>query len=224
MSDNNSSGSRALIFMGAPGAGKGTQATEIARRLGIPHISTGAIFRQNVREGTPLGVLAKGFMDRGELVPDDVVNTMVRERLKQPECADGFLLDGYPRTVAQAQELKKILREIGQGDPVVVNLGVRYDVIVQRLSGRRTCPACQRVYNLRSQPPRLDSVCDFDGTPLVQRTDDGEEAIRQRLAAYERQTAPLVDYYRREGQVLQVDGEQSPVEISNELSRLLATV
>jgi adenylate kinase len=215
---------RPLIFLGPPGAGKGTQATEIAKRLGIPHISTGAIFRENVRQGTPLGLLAKGLMEKGELVKDEVVNTMARERLRQPDCAGGFLLDGYPRTVAQARELRAILKEMGQPPPVVVSLRVRYDVIVERLSGRRTCPACHRTYNLRSQPPLRDNVCDVDGVALVQRADDREEAIRERLAAYERQTAPLVDFYRNEGVLLEVNGEQSPSEITSDLDRLLASV
>ena len=215
---------RPLIFLGAPGAGKGTQAREIAKRFGIPHISTGAILRESVRQGTSLGLLAKDLMDRGELVTDDVVNGLVRERLRQPDCARGFLLDGYPRTLGQARELRTILKEIGQTAPVVVNLRVRYDVIVERLGGRRTCPACQRTYNLRSQPPLRDNVCDADGTPLIERADDREEAVRKRLAAYERQTAPLVDFYRDEGVLLEVNGERSPSEITNELSRLLASV
>lgn len=211
-----------LIFLGAPGAGKGTQAREISQRLGIPHISTGAIFRENVRRGTPLGLLAKGCMEKGELVSDDVVNTMVRERLRQPDCVEGFLLDGYPRTVAQAKALRGMLHERGQDSPVVVNLRVSYDVIVERLSGRRTCPVCQRTYNLRSQPPHRDNVCDADGAALEQRADDREEAIRERLAAYEAQTAPLIDFYRTEGRILEVNGEQSPAQISDELGRLLA--
>jgi len=215
---------RVLVFLGAPGAGKGTQAREIARRLGIPHISTGAIFRENVQRGTALGLLAKGSVEKGELVGDDVVNTLIRERLREPDCASGFLLDGYPRTVPQAQALKSILGQLGQGPPVVVNLRVRYDVIVERLSGRRTCPVCQRTYNLRSRPPLQDNLCDVDRAALVQRADDREEAVRQRLAAYERQTAPLVDYYRDAEQLLDVDGEKGASEITNELGRLLAAV
>ena len=215
---------RVLVFLGAPGAGKGTQAREIARRLGIPHISTGAIFRDNVQRETALGLLAKGAVEKGELVSDDVVDTLVRERLRESDCARGFLLDGYPRTVPQAHALKNILGQLGQDPPVVVNLRVRYDVIVERLSGRRTCPVCQRTYNLRSRPPLQDSTCDVDGAALVQRADDQEKAVRQRLAAHERQTAPLVDYYREEGQLLEVDGEQGVPEISDELSRLLPSV
>jgi adenylate kinase len=215
---------RVLVFLGPPGAGKGTQAREIAKRLDIPHISTGAILRENIRRGTPLGVMVKDVIEQGELVKDDLVNALVRQRLREPDCAQGFLLDGYPRTVAQAQELKKILRELGADPPVVVNFRVGYDVIVQRFSGRRTCPVCQRTYNLRSRPPLQDNLCDVDRAALVQRADDGEEAVRQRLAAYERQTATLVDYYRNEGQLLDVDGEKGAPEITDELARLLAAV
>jgi adenylate kinase len=210
-----------LVFLGAPGAGKGTQAQEIARRLGIPHISTGAIFRENVQKGTRLGALAKSLMEKGELVSDEVVNGMVDDRLRQADCAKGFLLDGYPRTVAQAKALKGMLGAMGCDSPIVVNLQVSYDIIVQRLSGRRNCPKCQRIYNLLSQPPQKDSVCDVDGVALEQRADDREEAIRQRLAAYEAQTAPLIDYYQSGGKLLQVNGEQAPERITEELSRLL---
>lgn len=210
--------------MGAPGAGKGTQAGVISQTLGIPHISTGAIFRQNVQQGTPLGQIAKGMVEKGELVTDDIVNSMVRERLRQPDCAHGFLLDGYPRTVEQAKEFRIIVREMGLRKPVVVNLRVSYDVIVERLSGRWTCPVCQRTYNLRTKPPLREGVCDTEGARLEQRVDDRAEAIRERLAAYERQTAPLVDFYRNEGGLLEVNGDQGPEAISGELERLLASL
>ncbi len=213
-----------LIFLGAPGTGKGTQAVEISRRMGIPHISTGAIFRENVRQETPLGALAKKFMDKGELVSDEVVNKMVMERLAQPDCATGFLLDGYPRTVSQAEALRDVLKQKDQGAPVVVNLKVPYDVIVNRLSGRRTCPTCHRVYNLRTKPPSRDGVCNADGTELAQRSDDREEAIRERLIAYELLTAPLLDFYRRIGSLLQLDGEQPPEKITEELGGLLGEI
>ena len=211
----------ALVFLGAPGAGKGTQAREVCNRLGVPHISTGDILRANVGKQTPLGLLAKSLMDRGELVSDEVINGMVQDRLRQPDCQGGFLLDGYPRTLAQAEALRALLKEKGYGAPVVVNLRVGYNVIVKRLGGRRICPVCQRTYNLNSQPPLRDGVCDADGSPLQQRADDREEAIRERLLAYEAQTAPLIEFYKKEGRFLDVDGEQSSEQISSELARLL---
>ena len=210
----------ALIFLGPPGAGKGTQARKIAKHLGIPHISTGDIFRDNVEKGTPVGLAAKAVMARGDLVSDDVVNEMVRERLGQPDCANGFLLDGYPRTLPQAEALEAMLKKAGQAPPIVVNLRVSYTVIVERLSGRRICPVCQRTYNLISQPPRTDGVCDQDGASLQQRPDDREEAVRERLSAYEAQTAPLIAYYGKGGRFIEVDGDRSPDQITNELTRL----
>jgi adenylate kinase len=213
-----------LILLGAPGAGKGTQAEVITKTLQIPHISTGAIFRRHVQQGTPLGQLAKTMVEKGELVTDEIVNNMVRERLREPDCARGFLLDGYPRTVAQAREFVAIADEMGLRHPVVVNLRVSYDVIVERLSGRWTCPVCQRTYNLHTKPPRCEGVCDADGAKLEQRVDDRPEAIGERLAAYDRQTAPLVEFYRSQGSLREVNGEQSPEAISAELERLLKSL
>ena len=210
-----------LIFLGPPGAGKGTQAREISRYFGIPHISTGDIFRENIEQGTPVGRHARTFMEKGELIPDDVVNTMVRERISQPDCGQGFLLDGYPRTLVQARSLQEMLRERLPGKPVVVNIQLSYTEIVERLSGRRICPLCQRTYNLRSQPPARDSVCDDDGTPLQQRPDDREEAIRERLQAYEAATSPLIGFYKNEARFVEVDGNQGPREITSSLTRIL---
>lgn len=211
-----------LIFLGAPGTGKGTQSIKISQRLGIPHISTGNIFRENVQKGTPLGQMARTFMDRGELVSDEIVNGMVKDRLHQPDCNGGFLLDGYPRTVAQAEVLRQILGERGQQEPVVVNLMVSYEAIVARLSSRRTCPKCHEVYNLKTKKPAQDAVCDVDNTPLIQRSDDREGAIRERLVAYELLTAPLIEFYRKGGRLVQLDGEQQPEKITEDLSKLLA--
>lgn len=212
--------SAAVVFLGPPGAGKGTQARRVARHLHIPHISTGDLFREQVSQGTPLGLRAKTLMERGELVSDDVVNEMVRQRLAEPDCAKGFLLDGYPRTLAQADALEEMLRQRGCGSPVVVNLRVSYNVLVNRLGGRRICPVCQRTYNLVSQPPRNDSVCDDDGASLQQRPDDREEAIRERLSAYEAQTAPLLEYYKKEGRLYEVNADRSPEKITDELLRI----
>ena len=210
-----------LLFLGAPGAGKGTQATEVSKKLGIPHISTGDIFRENVRKQTPLGQQAKIVMDAGGLVGDDIVNAMVRERLSSDDCRRGFLLDGYPRTLPQAESLRSYLEERGLPQPIVVSLRVSYNTVVQRLSGRRVCPVCSRTYNLSSQPPARDGICDSDGAPLQQRSDDREEAIRKRLAAYEAETAPLVDFYKKNGRFFDVNADQSPEEISLALTRLL---
>ena len=211
MSRERSACAGAVVFLGPPGAGKGTQARLVARRLRIPHISTGELFRETVKQGTPLGLAAKSFMERGDLVPDEVVNEMVRQRLQAADSDAGFLLDGYPRTLAQAETLKRLLREReGCGPPVVVNLGVSYTVIVQRLGGRRICPVCQRTYNLASQPPSNDTVCDDDGAALQQRPDDREEAIRERLAAYQAQTAPLIEHYKAEGRFYEVNADRSP--------------
>jgi len=212
---------KALIFLGPPGAGKGTQARLIARGLSISHISTGDMFRENVEKGTALGRSAKAFLERGELVSDEVVNGMIRERLAQPDCESGFLLDGYPRTLRQAEMLKEFLQEEGYGAPLVVNLELSYTEVVKRLGGRRICPACQRTYNLVSQPPMKDSVCDDDGAVLQQRPDDREEAIRERLFAYEAQTAPLIEYYKEQGNYYDVNVEREPEQICEELMRVI---
>ena len=210
-----------ILFLGPPGAGKGTQAREIARGLGIPHISTGDMFRENVEKQTEIGRLVKAILETGDLVGDDLVNEMVRNRLSNGDCGSGFILDGYPRTIAQADALKDYLRQTGQSAPIVVDLQVSYDVIVRRLSGRRVCPRCNRVYNLHSHPPASDSICDDDRTPLQQRPDDREEAIRERLATYKARTAPLIAYYRREGRFHEIDAGRSPEQITAALSGLL---
>jgi len=212
---------RAVVFLGPPGAGKGTQARLITRALGIPHISTGDLLRENVENRTPLGLTAKAFMERGELVSDEVVNGMVRERLRQPDCEPGFLLDGFPRTLRQAEVLKELLRERGCGAPLVVNLGISYTEIVKRLGSRRICPVCQRTYNLVSQPPLNDNVCDDDGAVLQQRPDDREEAIRERLTAYEARTAPLIEYYKAQGRLHEVNGDRRPEKIAEELLQVI---
>ena len=204
-----------IVLLGAPGAGKGTQAKCIAQNYGITHISTGDILRDHVSRTTDLGKKAKAIMERGELVPDDVVNEMVSERLARSDCDRGFILDGFPRTIVQAEWLDKFLasRRFGgrQLPPIVINLQVGYNQLLQRLTGRRSCPTCGRIYNVYFQPPRREGVCDEDGTPLIQRKDDSEEVISERLKAYERQTLPLVDHYRRQGRLFEVHGEL-PVE------------
>jgi adenylate kinase len=203
----------AIVLLGPPGAGKGTQAKLIAQHYGIPHISTGDILRSNVARGTELGRKAKAVMERGELVSDDLVNGMVADRIKQADCGRGFVLDGFPRTVAQAEWLDRELAEkAGSPRPtVVVDVDVSYNQLLQRLTGRRTCPVDGKIYNIYLQPPKEEGVCDVCGTQLFQRVDDTEEVISERLKSYERQTLPLEDFYRKQGRLRRINGEQ-PVE------------
>lgn len=202
-----------IVLLGPPGAGKGTQAKLIAKHYGIPHISTGDILRSNVARGTELGRKAKAVMERGELVSDDLVNGMVADRIKQPDCDRGFVLDGFPRTVAQAEWLdRELAGKAGNTRPtVVVDVDVSYNQLLQRLTGRRTCPVDGKIYNIYLQPPKEEGVCDVCGTQLFQRVDDTEEVISERLKSYERQTLPLEDFYRKQGRLRRINGEQ-PVE------------
>jgi adenylate kinase len=209
-----------ILLFGPPGCGKGTQGAIISRALGVPVISTGEIFRAELKAGTPLGNAARDIMAAGGLVGDDIVNAMVRGRLGQPDCRNGFLLDGYPRTIAQAQFLDGLLKELGQPEPEILYLEVPDDVLVARLTSRRQCPACGKIYNLLSQPPRKEGVCDADGAALIQREDDQESVIRARLKAYHEQTGPLVQYY--EGRRLhRIDGNRRPEEIQKDIDRLI---
>jgi len=212
-----------IILLGPPAAGKGTQAKLIAETFGIPQISTGDILRANVARKTELGMKAKAIMERGELVPDELVCDMVASRLQEADCGRGFILDGFPRTVRQAEWLDAQLakmREAKKGDvvaqqacaaPVVIRLLVDYNVLLQRITGRRSCPTCGRIYNVYFQPPKVQGICDVEGTPLVTRPDDEESVFAERMKAYERQTLPLADYYRERGRLIEVNGEQ-PVE------------
>ena len=195
-----------LVLVGPPGAGKGTQAQFIAEHVDVPKISTGDIFRANVSQGTPLGVLAKQFMDRGDLVPDDITIDMVRDRLQQPDARAGFLLDGFPRTVPQAETLDDILRETAQTKlDVVLELVVDDDEVIRRLSGRRTCRTCNRIWHVDFDPPQKDGICDLDGGELYQRDDDQAETIANRLEVYAESTAPLVAYYASRGVLIGID-------------------
>ncbi len=210
-----------IILLGAPGAGKGTQAKLIASTFGIPQISTGDLLRDNVARGTPLGVTAKAIMAKGELVPDQLVLDMVTGRLREADCNRGFILDGFPRTVPQAEWLDKFLEKERESKdaaakaacapPVVIQLQVDYDKILKRIAGRRSCPSCGRIYNVYLQPPKVEGICDVEGATLVCRPDDREDVVKERLKAYERQTLPLVDYYSSRGRLVTVDGDQ-PVE------------
>jgi adenylate kinase len=200
-----------IVLVGPPGAGKGTQAQFIASHLSIPKISTGDIFRTNVSHGTELGQEARAYMERGDLVPDSVTIAMVRDRLAEGDAADGFLLDGFPRTLHQAKVLDEMLYELGERLDVVLELVVDDDEVVRRLSGRRTCRVCGRVWHLDFDPPTQDSVCDQCGGELFQRDDDREETIRHRLEVYVEQTSPLIDFYADQGNLVGLDAT-GPVE------------
>lgn len=212
-----------LIFLGPPGAGKGTQARVVARELGIPHISTGDILRDAARKKTGLGLAAKAKMDKGQLVPDDVICPIVEERLSRPDCREGAILDGFPRTIAQAKFLNGMLARVGLGEPLVLNIHVEPESVIKRLTGRRTCQTCGEIYNVYLNPPRRDGICDKDDGQLVQRADDNEEAIRIRLEAYEQDTLPLIDYYRSRGELRQVEGSEAPEAITERLLSLVKT-
>ena len=200
---------KAIVLFGSPGSGKGTQARLLKSELLIPHISTGDLLRERIRQGASDGTLA-ATLRSGALVSDGVVNAMVEERLMQPDAARGFILDGYPRTEAQAANIRNWFDKNGIRE-VVIHLAVDYNIIIARLMGRRQCPKCGTLYNIVSQPPKHDMVCDLDGEPLVIRDDDREEVIRERLTAYERQTTPVLDYFRREGRTLiEVDASTDP--------------
>jgi adenylate kinase len=207
-----------LILLGAPGAGKGTQSKMLCERYGIPQISTGDLLRDNVARGTELGRKAQVIMNSGALVSDDLVCGMVADRLKQPDCERGFILDGFPRTTGQAEWLDGILAGgtalKGKTTPVVVNIKVEYNQLLQRLTGRRSCPVDGRIYNIYFQPPQKEGICDVCGAALVQRKDDTEAVMSERLKSYERQTLPLVDYYSRQSRLLEINGDR-PVELVN---------
>jgi adenylate kinase len=198
------------VLFGSPGSGKGTQAKMLAQCLGIPHISTGDMLRDRIRQGEELGASVAATMHSGALVSDEVVNRMAEERLSLPDAGKGFILDGYPRTLAQADHLSRWLDERGIRE-VVIHLAVDYNIIIARLTGRRQCPRCGTLYNIASQPPRVDTLCDLDGEKLVIRDDDSESVIRERLDAYERQTHPVLEWYRNSGRrIVSVDADNEP--------------
>lgn len=217
-----------LILLGAPGAGKGTQAKVIVENYGIPQVSTGDLLRDHVVRGTELGKQAKAIMESGNLVSDELVCGMVAERLSRPDCARGFILDGFPRTVGQAKWLDNWLATqlfektgLKKSAPVVIDIAVGYNLLLKRLTGRRSCPTCGRIYNVYFSPPRVDEQCDVDGAKLITRRDDCEEVISERLKAYERDTLPLIEYYRSKGQLVEIDGSRDMNEISAKVLKLI---
>ncbi len=206
-----------VVLLGPPGAGKGTQAEIIAGKYRIAHISSGDLFRENISNQTKLGMEAKSFMDRGELVPDDVTIGMVKDRLQKPDCSKGALLDGFPRTPAQAEALDKILSELKGKIAIVPFITVPEEILIDRLGGRLTCRAAGHVYHMKFHPPKVAGICDLDGSELYQREDDKAETVKNRIAVYTRQTAPLIEYYTKKGLLEEIDGSLPKERVTEQL-------
>lgn len=210
-----------LILLGAPGSGKGTQATMLQDKLGIPHISTGDIFRSNIKSGTELGKLAKSYIDKGQLVPDSVTIDIVKDRLQKEDCNDGFILDGFPRTIPQAEYLEEALDNMGITLDVALNIHVDDSEIIKRLSGRRVCPSCGMSYHLEHNPPKVAGKCDGCNADIIQREDDKEETVLSRLEVYHKQTEPLIGYYKGKGKLVTVEGKDEVEHTSHEVLKAL---
>ncbi|MEQ8196571.1 MAG: adenylate kinase [Clostridiaceae bacterium] len=212
-----------IVLLGPPGAGKGTQAKSISNRYSIPHISTGDIFRKNISENTPLGVEAKKYIDKGQLVPDEVTINMVKDRLQQEDCKTGYLLDGFPRTVYQAEELQNFLVERGQVLDTALLIQVPGSFILERMTGRRVCPSCGASYHVKFNPPLTEGKCDVCGSEVIQRKDDSEETVQERLTVYENQTQPLIEFYSNEGLLTAVDGTKAINEVFESICDILGS-
>ncbi|MGD6772727.1 adenylate kinase [Staphylococcus simulans] len=210
-----------IILMGLPGAGKGTQASEIVKKFPIPHISTGDMFRKAIKDETELGKEAKSYMDRGELVPDEVTVGIVKERLSEDDAKKGFLLDGFPRTLEQAEALSKIMTELGRKIDAVINIEVPEEELMNRLTGRRVCEVCGTTYHLVFNPPKVDGVCDLDGGKLYQREDDNPETVAKRLEVNVKQSKPILEYYDKEGVLKNVDGSKDIQEVTESVIDIL---
>jgi len=210
-----------LILMGLPGAGKGTQAEKISKKYNIPHISTGDMFRLAIKEGTELGKKAKSFMDQGELVPDEVTIGIVQERLSKADCQNGFLLDGFPRTIAQAEALQNLLANMKTSIDYVLHVDVPENKLVERLTGRRICPTCGATYHVMYNPPQVEGVCDKDGSQLIQRDDDQAETVKTRLSVNIKQAQPLLDFYTDKELLVTVDGDQEIADVFEDVQKVL---
>lgn len=211
-----------IILLGPPGAGKGTQAKSISNRYSIPHISTGDIFRKNISENTPLGIEAKQYIDNGQLVPDEVTINMVKDRLQQEDCKNGYLLDGFPRTVSQAESLQKFLEDRKESLDTALLIEVPRDFILERMTGRRVCPSCGASYHIKFNPA-VDSKCELCGSEVIQRKDDTEETVQERLDVYERQTQPLIDFYKNENLLSVVEGTKAINEVFESICDILGS-
>ncbi len=210
-----------LILLGPPGAGKGTQAVSISEQFKIPHISTGDIFRKNIKEGTDLGKKAKSFMDNGELVPDSLVVEIVEDRLKEDDCRTGFLLDGFPRTVFQAEALGKVLKANNSELNRVINISVDPEVLVERITGRRICKACGATYHIHFNPTKVEGICDMCGGQLYQRADDNEETVSNRISVYMNETSPLINYYTEKNIIANINGQQDIRKVLEDINAAL---
>jgi adenylate kinase len=213
-----------LVLMGLPGAGKGTQAEQIVEKYGIPHISTGDMFRAAMKEGTALGLQAKSFMDKGELVPDEVTIGIVRERLSKEDCKQGFLLDGFPRTVPQAEALETLLQELGKKIDYVININVDKSILMERLTGRRICKSCGATYHLVFNPPAKEGICDRCGGELYQRADDNADTVQNRLDVNIKQQEPLLTFYEAKGYLRNIDGQQDIKKVFADIEELLRVI
>ena len=210
-----------IIMLGAPGAGKGTQAKKIADKYQIPHISTGDIFRANIKEGTELGKKAKSYMDQGQLVPDELTLELIMDRFQNPDCENGYVLDGFPRTIPQAEALTEALAKKGETIDYAINVEVPDENIINRMGGRRACLACGSTYHIVYAPTRVEGICDRCGEKLVLRDDDKPETVKNRLNVYHNQTQPLIEYYTKQGKLAEVDGTQSMEDVFNAIVKIL---
>lgn len=215
-----------FIFLGPPGSGKGTQTSRLSEKLSIPHIDTGSLLRKNIQDETELGKIAKGYIDKGHLVPLSVVSSVIEDRMRKPDCAQGFILDGFPRSVEQAKELENILDRVElfnlKEDAVAIYFDIDNEILIQRLINRRSCPKCGTIYNLISNPPKIMDYCDICDSKLTQRSDDNEEVARERFATYEKETAPLYDYYKQQGILKELDADKPIAEIWENLKEIIS--
>lgn len=216
---------KVFIFLGPPGSGKGTQTSRLADKLSIPHVDTGSLLRKNIQDGTELGLIAKGYIDKGQLVPLKVVSDVIKDRLQKDDCLNGYILDGFPRSVEQAEALKGIMDELNtfslKDDTLAIYFDIPTEVLVQRLVNRRSCPKCGTIYNLISNPPKIMDYCDICDTKLTQRKDDNEETARLRFETYEKETAPLYDYFKQMGILKELDADKPISEIWENLKNII---